>query len=481
MKRSLLYSDQGVIGRVGARTLYHLSLDTAVSYICADIVKRERFLKVLAQPLTTAEAIGYRRDILSDLLASSGLHGKLSSLFDRFCELRDSAALSRRNAMGLQRTGTASVSTAKSLVGINALCLKRALLFVKAMGETLSKAQLTSAGLCSLRDALTSISGASDFDKLVSRCSTFENYSTVGGVTVELVLNQDGRIVGCDKTVDAVFAEVGAPKKGFPFRRRAEESTTYVTLDPCKNGFYASLTVSALGELSRLFEELALQLFDRFCHIREELDFYEVAIRYVEVLKEKGIAPIFPELSEYGDTGFRGLRDLLLTLTFPAASLVTPHDSDARSGSILVFGDNGSGKTVFLRAVGTLQLLTQAGLPVAATEATVAVCDGVFSQFSEGEKEFCEGNRAGRFEQEVRELSEFIEDLAPRSLVLLNETFQSTSYEEGAAGLWPILRYLSANGARWLLVSHLRMLEPLAERDGVTVLHMQNGHRLVSK
>lgn len=118
---------------------------------------------------------------------------------------------------------------------------------------------------------------------------------------------------------------------------------------------------------------------------------------------------------------------------------------------------------------------------MAATEATVAVCGGVFSQFSEGEKEFCEGNRAGRFEQEVRELSEFIEDPAPRSLVLLNETFQSTSYEEGAAGLWPILRYLSANGARWLLVSHLRMLEPLAERDGVTVLHMQNGHRLTSK
>ena len=65
------------------------------------------------------------------------------------------------------------------------------------------------------------------------------------------------------------------------------------------------------------------------------------------------------------------------------------------------------------------------------------------TQFSESEKEFCEVNDAGRFEQEARELAAMVNNLKEGSLVYLNETFQSTAYAEGAEGLYPLAFFFS--------------------------------------
>ena len=114
--------------------------------------------------------------------------------------------------------------------------------------------------------------------------------------------------------------------------------------------------------------------------------------------------------------------------------------------------------TVFLRSVGTMQIFAQAGLPIAAKSGKSALCSQVVTQFSEAEKYFDEGNEAGRFEQEVREISDMVDNLKPGAMVFLNETFQSTSYDEGASGLADILDYFSRNRIRWILVSHLKQL-----------------------
>ena len=51
-----------------------------------------------------------------------------------------------------------------------------------------------------------------------------------------------------------------------------------------------------------------------------------------------------------------------------------------------------------------------------------------------------------------------VDNLKPGAMVFLNETFQSTSYDEGASGLADILDYFSRNRIRWILVSHLKQL-----------------------
>ena len=149
------------------------------------------------------------------------------------------------------------------------------------------------------------------------------------------------------------------------------------------------------------------------------------------------------------------------------------------NGGLLVFGNNGSGKTVYLRSIGTMQILAQAGLPVPCESAEIAVFSQLATQFSEAEKEFCVGNDAGRFEQEVRELAAMVDTLKPGSLVFLNETFQSTAYSEGAEGLFHLVKYFSDLDISWILVSHLHQLEEMFHADEVTVLHTTDGYKII--
>lgn len=128
---------------------------------------------------------------------------------------------------------------------------------------------------------------------------------------------------------------------------------------------------------------------------------------------------------------------------------------------ILITGENNSGKTVYLRSVGTAQLLFQAGLPVPCESARMRILCAVHTCYAAAEKEFVSGNDAGRFEQEVRVLSQLAERIQPNSLLLLNEVFQTTAYSEGAEGLYHILNYFMRHGVNFIAVTHLKELVPL--------------------
>lgn len=84
---------------------------------------------------------------------------------------------------------------------------------------------------------------------------------------------------------------------------------------------------------------------------------------------------------------------------------------------------------------------------------------------------------AGRFEQEVRSFRGMFDALVPGALVLLNEPFQSTAYDEGAKGLADILAYFSASDIRWILVSHMHQLKKHVRTDAV-FLHTAKAYRI---
>ena len=156
-------------------------------------------------------------------------------------------------------------------------------------------------------------------------------------------------------------------------------------------------------------------------------------------------------------------------------SSVVPNDFviEQATDGLLVFGDNGNGKTVYLRSIGTMQLLAQAGLPIPCESAEITLFSPIATQFSEAEKDFFEDNDAGRFEQEVRELAAMVDTLKEGALVFLNETFQSTAYEEGAEGLYHLLKYFSSLNIRWILVSHLRHLKDVFGSSEAKVTHIE--------
>ena len=469
---------------IQGRILYHLSLDRSFSHICADVKKREYFLSVVSNLTNDKNEILYRQAVVKDFVNNPALLEQLISLSTRFEELRIAQKTAGKDEYRLNATGTASSATAKNILQAQALCLKRALLFIKAYGELLEKYELKSGGLKSLYSSCKEMYDSPDYTKLITFCSKYENFSAGGYWDFKFAMNDEGRIEAYE-LIDHRYIHVTDPelkKKGFPLFKKAEK-TAYPCqrLSPDKDGLYERLAVSALSDLSGAFAKISEQIFEKYGLIGRELIFYDVSLKYIQALSGKEVPVRYPTFTEDQSIKVRNLYDLYLLMSKPTPSAVIPNDFmlGKDNGGLLVFGNNGSGKTVYLRSIGTMQILAQAGLPIPCESAEITLFSQFATQFSEAEKEFCEGNDAGRFEQEVRELAAMVDTLKEGSLVFLNETFQSTAYAEGAEGMYHLLKHFSALNIRWILVSHLRQLEEMFENNEVTILHTAEGYKIV--
>ena len=468
---------------ISERILYHLSLDRSFSHICVDVKKRNRFLSVVSNLTDDKNEILYRQEILKDFENNPTLLDQFISLCARFEELRVSQKNAGKEEYRLNATGTASSAASRNILGAQALFLKRALLFVKAYGELLAKFDLKSNGLKSLFNACRELYENPEFSKLITFCSKYENFSASGYWDYKFTLNDEGHIEEY-ALIDHRYIHVTDPdikKKGFSLFKKAEEiNFPCARVNPSKDGFFEGLAIASFSDLTKLFSSISEQIFARFGAIGHELVFYDVALKYINALTAKNIPFCYPTFSTNNSITVKNLYDLYLLMSKPNPSDVIPNDfklAESNSG-LLVFGNNGSGKTVYLRSIGTMQLLSQAGLPIPCESAAISLFSQLATQFSESEKEFCAGNDAGRFEQEVRELAAMVETLKEGSLVFLNETFQSTAYAEGAEGLYHLLKHFSSLNIRWILVSHLRQIEGMFEPNEASVLHTAEGYKI---
>jgi len=216
----------------------------------------------------------------------------------------------------------------------------------------------------------------------------------------------------------------------------------------------------AVDTLTNTFAAVINAIKSEFYDICAELDFYYVARSYCEFLSEINVFSTFPKISDVGETCLVELYDLYLLSRDYSKNNIVPNDFglDNATDGILIKGDNGSGKTVFLRSVATAQLLAMAGLPIPAKQAVLSV-RRIYSLFASSEKSLNDSAmNAGRFEEEVKDVAAILEGIDQQSLLILNEIFQTTSYTEGAEGLFHILNYLSFRGVQWVVVTHMLTL-----------------------
>jgi hypothetical protein len=226
------------------------------------------------------DEILYRQDVLKDFVSCPELIERLTALSLRFCELAVSHVELEREARGLKRTSTASRDASKNILQAQALCLKRALMFVKAFGEALCEYDLHSKGLVALRSFCTEIYEKKEYAELLRLCKKYESFSECGYWDFRFVFSDDGYIESYD-LVDRRFIRITDPelkRKGISFRRKREECYPCARLYPKNDGYFDSLAVSALSELSMLFSGISKQIFERLGSLDGELDFYSVAL-----------------------------------------------------------------------------------------------------------------------------------------------------------------------------------------------------------
>ncbi len=135
-------------------------------------------------------------------------------------------------------------------------------------------------------------------------------------------------------------------------------------------------------------------------------------------------------------------------------------DSDNQQ-IIIITGPNMSGKSALLRQTGLIVLMAQMGCFVPAKEAQIGIVDKIFTRVGASDN-LTSGEST--FMVEMNETASILNNLSPRSLILMDEIGRGTSTYDGISIAWSIAEYLHNHPtaqAKTLFATHYHELNEL--------------------
>ncbi|XP_077235396.1 MUTS-like protein 4 isoform X2 [Tasmannia lanceolata] len=149
------------------------------------------------------------------------------------------------------------------------------------------------------------------------------------------------------------------------------------------------------------------------------------------------------------------------------------------SNMAIVMGPNMSGKSTYLQQVCLIVILAQIGCYVPARFSSLRVVDRIFTRIGTGDN--LESN-SSTFMTEMKETAFLMQNVCPRSLIVMDELGRATSSADGFAIAWSCCEYLLSLKAYTIFATHMENLAELASMyPNVKILHFEvdvNNNRL---
>ncbi len=233
----------------------------------------------------------------------------------------------------------------------------------------------------------------------------------------------------------------------------------------------ARLHPAAFKALERFAQDHAGFVDPVIATVADEIRFYLAWLDLIEPLRDAGLPFCYP-VAALDDTTLdaRGLFDLALALRLRSSGADAPPDivtndvtMTAAEHLLVITGPNQGGKTAFARAIGQLHHLASIGVPVPASHAGVPLGEAVHTLFARAEDP---GDLTGRLEAELTRARAILDALRPGSVVILNESFDSTTVDDALAINRALLGEIAQRGAIGVVVT---FLGELAAFDAATV------------
>jgi hypothetical protein len=235
-------------------------------------------------------------------------------------------------------------------------------------------------------------------------------------------------------------------------------SRTFRIADRDENGARALSELEARGidSVANALAQSADHIKSFFAMLRSELGFYLGCVNLRKALIARGMPVCMPapSLASQRRCGFRVLYDASLALRMAQPPIGNDVDANGKD-LVVVTGANQGGKSTFLRSVGLAQVMMQAGMFVAAEAFEANVANGIYTHYKREEDETMHG---GKFDEELRRMSEIVDHLGAHALLLSNESFASTNEREGAGVGREIVDALLDRQVKVYLVTHLYTL-----------------------
>lgn len=195
-----------------------------------------------------------------------------------------------------------------------------------------------------------------------------------------------------------------------------------------------------------------------------ELDFIFAKARLARDMKATQ-----PRMNDRGYLRLRKGRHPLI-----AAEQVVPLDVELGNqySSIIVTGPNTGGKTVTLKTIGLLSLMSMSGLFIPAEEGSqMCVFDAIYADI--GDEQSIEQSLS-TFSSHMTNIINILHKMTPKSLILLDEVGAGTDPAEGSALAIAILEHIHRTECRMVATTHYSELKAYAyERKGVINASME--------
>ncbi len=198
--------------------------------------------------------------------------------------------------------------------------------------------------------------------------------------------------------------------------------------------------------------------------VHKGLSFYLFMQSIYEHWNEVGLSVCAPEYNDNSLNSFHGLYDPILLKESPEVIIPNDFEFSDECGFVLS-GANSSGKTSFLRAVGTAFALAGCGCLISAKSACVSPMNAIYTHFPQGETV---NFGFGRLKTEIEILQGFLKNDPKNSLFLFNEIFSSTNGDDAYIYTKRLTAYLIRNNAYFILISHHKTIPPRLFADGST-------------
>ncbi len=372
-------------------------------------------------PLEDVDAITYRHDIMRDL------EGK--ALRDQIRSFAQSMRAMREHLKQVQKLYYHHQKTAWFRDAVEIYCDS-----VRRLADELPKQDPKSRGFQALAEYLAAYVRSNAFQSLVAEAKGIkEELSTV---TYNILIKGNRFTVSKYEGEPDYAIEVEATFEKFrqgavqDYRLRFADSVEMNHIEAIVLDYVAKLYPEIFGRLDAFFEQHRDYLDPTIRRFGREVQFYLAYLEFIEPLKRASLKFCYPCVSDSKEIRADQTFDLALAnKVVHEGGTVVCNDFYLQGPEriFVVSGPNNGGKTTFARTFGQLHYLASLGYPVPGRSARLLLYDQLFTHF---EKEEHIENLRGKLQDELVRIHEVLQQATGNSIVVMNESFASTTLED---------------------------------------------------